>query len=269
MAPEDFAESRENVPSPYAVSVTELLPNLNTTGLPLDLEARALSEIKIRPLNSLVAQKSAFDEVAVRNLKAGEEQNWLSGVALEAPGGHAPEVIKLLKKFTVEQPEFLVEVKKFFKGKVIVDIGAGSYAENYNIARLLGAAGYVGIEPFFAGKLLHSLRYAERDELKELQIPLIKYAVVPEDAATFLKRIPDSSVCVTSTGTSGIFSRDLNYATNIVAEIKRVLSPQGASLFYYSYIGEELAEQPEMKEEKLTETGGKSLFGDVYLVKKS
>lgn len=268
MAPEDFVESRETPPSPYAVSVLEILPGIEKSNLPLEAEAKALSEIRVRPINSLSRNENAFDELARENTEVGEKENWQRGIALEASNGHAPEVIKLLKKLAAEKPEALSHIKEHFQGKVIVDIGAGSYAENYDIARLVGAAGYVAIEPFFAGRLLHDLRYAERDELSDLQIPLIKYAVVPEDALIFLKRVPDGSVCVTSTGTFGIFSRDEKYASNLIAEIKRVLDPQGASLFYYSHLGEDLAKLPQMEEEKLTDNPG-AYFGDIYMVKKS
>lgn len=122
-----------------------------------------------------------------------------------------------------ERPEKLEELKSYFKDKVIIDLGAGTFPTGYMVANLLGAKGYIGVEPYNWRELMtHFLsKKLSPDYFKT------KFNFIVEDAVTFLRRLPPESVCILSSGLAdGITSSDNSYEVELENEIDRVL-PEG------------------------------------------
>jgi len=140
-------------------------------------------------------------------------------------------------------------LKGFFENIPIIDLGAGQSRIGYNIARILGASGYIGVEPYSWSSLEAALTGAWGDEKKDAnffkginKIPKVPFSVAPEDALTFLKRLPDHSVGIMTAGTDYyvLFGDALSavqrkeeiekYIEDVVREIARVMHPKSAFL---------------------------------------
>jgi len=138
-------------------------------------------------------------------------------------------------------------VEKFMKAvanTILVDLGANS-CNSYFLARALGARGYIGVDKFNPGEEddfneAYSTELWEKKLKNKNNVPL---AVVQEDMLTFLKRLPDNSVSILTTGIQiGIKG---NYSSQVEREIARVLDPKGAYLTYASVF-----EPKELKKEE-------------------
>lgn len=137
--------------------------------------------------------------------------------------------------------EKLVYLKDLVVGKPIVDFGAGKDTDAYKLACLLGASAYVAVEPFSSESLVHNieevakekisfrLRRKDGDRMKfeDFEVDPIDFSVVPEDALTFAKRIPDSSVNAFSFGTDECIIKDSQYIDSVREEISRILPSGG------------------------------------------
>lgn len=102
---------------------------------------------------------------------------------------------------------------------------------------MLGAKGYIGVEPHNWFKLLR--------RLPTLKVPeknfSTKYNFAVEDAVTFLKRLPPSSVCILSSGLAdGITSTDKGYEKELEREMERVLLDGGICMVSNSIAPHEL-----------------------------
>lgn len=120
-------------------------------------------------------------------------------------------------------------IEPFFKGRVVVDLGAGD-AGGYYLARECHAKGYISVDkfrhPFVDYRIQESLFHGGS---KAQNIP---FAVVMEDMLEFLRRLPAESVSIlTSAVTVGIRRE---YAHQVEDEIVRVLDPQGAYITHFS-----------------------------------
>ncbi len=136
---------------------------------------------------------------------------------------------------TVEsKPEF----SKFFKdfqGQIVVDLGAGAESSDYKVIMATGARAYVGVEPNFIKFLSSDIAELLKDESKKTESAAIPAAVVESDALTFLRRLPDKSVSVFSSGTGAeVLLEDYDYIDEVSKEIERVLHPNGAFVGYSS-----------------------------------
>lgn len=139
-------------------------------------------------------------------------------------------------------------LKQFLKGKVLVDIGTGVNLSAYTIARLAECKAYVAVEAYHSEALAYNLqhkdnpsfsRWIDKDAEEVIKkSPLIPFAVIKAEALTFLKRIPDKSVCVSAFGMDQDIFHEFSKFRAIEAEMGRVLADDGAFLGFTS--GDEL-----------------------------
>jgi len=138
-----------------------------------------------------------------------------------------------------------------WEGKVVVDLGAGNDISGYTLAAIAGAAGYIGVEPFYTQELeeeIGNLDAAIETEQKELSGELdeerkmslqrridvlsqkIPYTVVGTDMASMLETLPNQSVCIMANGIDSAVLAGSNYEhiKGIAKEIERVLHPEGS-----------------------------------------
>lgn len=116
-----------------------------------------------------------------------------------------------------------------FNGKVLVDLGAGSVPNGYLAAKLLGASGYIAVEPYNYRELYERLS-SENGGLVEDDEVAIPANVAPEDMLEFLRRLPDQSVNILTSGLDITILPDYHKRKEIEKEIERVLLPDGAYL---------------------------------------
>jgi hypothetical protein len=164
--------------------------------------------------------------------------------------------------------ERLKKLRKYFNEIPMVDLGAGITRYSYLLARYLGAKGYIAVEPHKHSMLEPVLVNLEdpspEDELRCFddieEAKKIPFAVAAEDMLTFLKRLPDHSVGILSSGTDsyvmygGVRSdedrqRVDEYIQSVIKEIARVLHPQSVLLSTNSIIGTESGKLLEKSEE--------------------
>ena len=146
--------------------------------------------------------------------------------------------------------KFVKGVREKLNGQVVVDLGAGSTNMGYCTSLLLGAAKYVGVEKYtdIAKNLTGELSkisfknneipldkptlYDGRKILREQKLvvidKLIPAAVVQDKILHFLKRLPDQSVSILTSGINYALIDNTEYRDAIAREIERVLSPTGA-----------------------------------------
>jgi hypothetical protein len=133
------------------------------------------------------------------------------------------------------------KLRSLVAGRVLLDMGAGAFSNGYRVAEALGSKAYVGIEPFVGRKLHETIRHDNEVSLVSKGQPHIPFAVVKEGILSFLKRLPDNSACVLTSGidvfvlrgfeeTSG---RDSDYG-ELEKELARVIGIDGVQISYSS-----------------------------------
>ncbi len=150
--------------------------------------------------------------------------------------------------FKADSIEVVDVLRERFKDKIVVDLGAGDTANGYFLANMLGAKGYVAVEPFHGEYLKRNLEGYDKDNfIHELNRILpgidkefssgtnpnlpkfnnIPASVVQDTMLRFLKRLPPDSVCIFTFGIFHEIISDLKYVEAVNQEIKRTLSPDG------------------------------------------
>ncbi len=136
-----------------------------------------------------------------------------------------------------EGSEFLKELKERFSGKVLVDLGCGQSSSGYKLACILGSKGYVGIDSngvdiYGIKHLVNSKLDKEKPEKETSDWQPIPYSLVIEDALSFLRRVPDNRVCVSTFGIDGMvmYEASREYVDQSCDEITRVIDPDGAQI---------------------------------------
>jgi len=170
--------------------------------------------------------------------------------------------------------KFVKGVRAKLQGQTIVDLGAGSTNLGYCTSLLFGAAKYVAVEKF--GKITKDLiseltkisfkngeipldkstLYDGRKILKEQNIikidKLIPVSVAQDKMLHFLKRLPDNSVSILTSGINYALIDNTEYREAIAREIERVLSPTGVYISRSSDINtKNLSAIPNLTEEEL------------------
>ena len=175
----------------------------------------------------------------------------------------------LLSDINENKGEKYDRVKKLFENIPIVDLGAGQNQRGYFLARIIGASGYVATEPNNWVSLEDELtnqntsghNYSDHTghfSPKIEKFKKIPFAIAPEDALTFLKRLPDHSVGISSFGIDGYvlgsaFRGSMSkgesekiekYIKDVNDEISRVLHPASAVITKNSaFVGSGLEEK--------------------------
>ena len=114
-------------------------------------------------------------------------------------------------------------------GQVLIDLGAADPKNVYRFACRNKAAGYIAVEPLNAD--LTEEWYLSIRNRGKITVPCVW---VPEDALTFLRRLPVRSVSIIACGMDHWIIPAGTYRTAIGAEIERTLHPQGYYLDYES-----------------------------------
>lgn len=123
-------------------------------------------------------------------------------------------------------------VGRCFENQIVVDLGAGNMYGYY--ASVHGKAkGYIGVDKFRD----LSTSYREPKKVQEMvdkfwgyplgeKRPLIPVAIEVEDMLTFLRRLPDNSVSIISSGHFQLIQNQ-EYIDEVGKEMERVLIPDG------------------------------------------
>jgi hypothetical protein len=145
--------------------------------------------------------------------------------------------------------QFTKGLRERLVGQTIVDLGAGNTNFGYSLSLLLGAAKYVAVEKFedTTKKLHEELKkfkikdgkislenlglYDGRKNIVEQEMfpvsGLISVSIVQDKILHFLKRLPDNSVSILTSGINYGLIDNTEYRDAIALEIERVLDPKG------------------------------------------
>ncbi|MBU0471581.1 MAG: hypothetical protein KKF65_03085 [Nanoarchaeota archaeon] len=143
------------------------------------------------------------------------------------------------------------ELKNYFHGHVIVDLGAGYMPSGYALARMAGASSYIAVEKYQYKELKENLEnHANNDERYgwENDNPSIPYAVYSGDMLDFLSRIKndDSVGMIFSWIDNVVLTGD---PKELVSQMERVLHKDSA-IFASNSIDLQLFSD-NLKEEKI------------------
>jgi hypothetical protein len=159
-------------------------------------------------------------------------------------------------------------LRERMKDQVIVDLGASDTSLGYELASLLGAKAYIGVDirsdavrryedelrgltssenrtrmiDFLKRKSsAYSEGFLQSEEIEKtidsaMGTEMIPASIIQDDFLSFLKRLPDDSVSVFTFGIDSNIIPDEGYRQEISREIQRVLSQKGAYLTYTSDI---------------------------------
>lgn len=143
-----------------------------------------------------------------------------------------------LPKWTEEDLRKTRELSQFLQGQIVVDVGAGETGLAYRIAQMGEARSYIAIEPYHFKRLFEELSNPERNmQMNETypvlqRYPRLPFAVVGEDARSFLMRVPDSSVSLFTFGMDGLVLKEMPQQdlAELGKQYERVLNPTGVSM---------------------------------------
>jgi hypothetical protein len=220
MSAEFPTTSTEQQPKSFLTTAKELILNLNTEGLKVDGDFEELKVQATENVNQARAKGTLYEASTLST-------------------AYATHVFECIEQLA---PGYVEKLKERFKDKVIIDLGAGRDYYGYAIATMLGAKGYVGVEPFNSAGLVDSIgsevKYFRSGRSKKDEN--IKYTVVAEDALTFLKRIPEGTEGITifSSGTDNNVFPDSNYNSEVAKQIARALNVGGTVVLHASTFGQ-------------------------------
>lgn len=149
---------------------------------------------------------------------------------IDMPTAFVIDLETFLDNLKKNKPEEFDKLQEAFKDSVVVDLGAGDGVvrpnRSYEMACLLGAKGYIGVETYNFQSLVRS--YLRTKKLRVGYEP-IPFNLVAEDAVSFMKRLPDNSVNLLNSGIGDILVKD-SYKNNFRSEMGRVLKVGGICL---------------------------------------
>lgn len=211
-------ESKEADP---AVSLEKIIPGIKMYGLQQEKPGLYLSP-SVHPSDTSSVSSDYSQNIERRILNVGD---YVPGEGNSIEG----------EDYDLEQ---IKELEHFFKGKVVVDLGAGGTPAAYYIARVCGARAYIGAEPNHFSSLYDSLHNEWQNKSAEEAFPILKdraaieRIVVGEDMRDFIKRLPDDSVCVFTFGIDDFVLDKMpgQDRGDIERNLVRVLDPKGAHL---------------------------------------
>lgn len=138
--------------------------------------------------------------------------------------------------------ERLQALKAGVEGRVLIDIGAGDNTNGYIVAQMLGAKGYVALEPHNFKHLYTVLSSPQEEDFrwteKSPKKRTIPFCVVAEGVETFLKRVPDNSVAVMASAVDELVLSNFTrkQIQEISADISRVVARGGSYINFLSYL---------------------------------
>jgi hypothetical protein len=207
-----------------AVSVKELIPNINTEGL--TLKNYELGEITdANKSRNIVQLPTALGTSFSRRIYGKKYK----------PNDKESKVSEQIRD----------KIGEVFKDQVVVDLGSGYRPFGYLIADQSGSKGYVAVEPAFAAELVNEITRLLNPDLDKSEIfpPVIELkdkdhilkkiptAVVREDMLDFLRRLPPESVSILCSGIDENVLPDNKFGSDymeaVAREILRVMHPDG------------------------------------------
>lgn len=202
------------------VRVTDLIPDLDTSGLTIGTTHKELAVAR----DVHEQRKFTRDPQVLGSIDTSDS---------EAYAWRARDALQTLMR---ENPERFASLRKRFEGRILIDLGSGNSEFGYQVALLLGASGYVAVDPFHVPGIPYTLSRAQKTLRNQ---PLIPFAAVPEDTLRFLKRLPrGSQISFLSSGTDDYIIESYDYRSNVIEELKRLLGPdQNAIIFNESIFG--------------------------------
>jgi hypothetical protein len=198
-------------------------------GAPLtDEDLSPLTE-KVTPLEEMIPGILPEDTVVSLDHCPNEiEEIERDSETITASDNFVSYIANFIENLKKNKPKEFENLKLKFKDSIIVDLGAGeNFAVNYRIACVLGAKGYIGIEPYNWRQLFQSCLTLDHPWFLKEKNPLIN--LVAEDAVSFLKRLPDNSVCLLNAGIGDILM-DKDYIKDFKSEMARVLKKGGVCM---------------------------------------
>lgn len=156
---------------------------------------------------------------------------------------------KMLLEEEQSSPLDLQVFKDRYKGKIIIDLGAGDSWHGYLLSTFLEAKAYIGVEKFRSDVLKSQLsgitleditKYCVRNYNDPRKIgygwkpaestSLPEAAVVADDILNFLRRLPDKSVSIFAFGIDQFVFPGKNDSAELIKELERVLDAEGGYL---------------------------------------
>lgn len=188
----------------------------------LELEKGELAPVLV-PVEQLILGIKADEKIGL-----SFEERKDSGYDLQT--GYATELPRAVYwAFVHDGPNKNRLLRNGFKDQVVVDLGAGNM--NGYLAAMEGrASGYVGVDKFtdltgfYKDPKFVRESADKRGSTKEKA--LIPVATVQEDMLIFLRRLPDNSVSIISSGLTFLIENEI-YVDEVKKEMGRVLSPNG------------------------------------------
>lgn len=196
-------------------------------------------KVKIVPIEELIPDIKPVAEISVESLPVSGNKFPDSFIYSFLRSFELSGVLQMKGLDSDLEESKLDIIRKRFKNKVVLDIGAGENSLGYFLAQLLGAKGYVGVEMNNAESLVNSLENYSAEDFEEKfksffpnkRIPdfeLIPASVVKASMLETLKRIPTNSVNIFSFGLDNALIPNIEYTKQVEEEMNRVLSEEGA-----------------------------------------
>ncbi len=113
-----------------------------------------------------------------------------------------------------------------FQDQLVMDLGAGSSAIGYQVARDLGARGYIGVEFCFAPKLAGAIEALPQEE------KTIPRSIVYDSIENVLNALPRQSVSFIISGIDDTFPNFKKLQSALAATLPSALHTRGACLLY-------------------------------------
>lgn len=202
----------------------------------------------------------------------------------------------------IRNPENLTSdfsiLKERMRGQIILDLGSNESILGYELASLLGASAYIGVDinanavrmgndlqEFTSTSIKTGIKnllkfedyshYSESENQKRkagkekvindtLGTEIIPASIVRDDLLSFLKRLPNNSVSIFTFGIDNNVIPDERYRQEVGQEIQRVLNQKGGYLTYTSNITSGKLINPFKELSKKGQANNTQLGGGVY-----
>jgi|GEM_PF-2052813 len=208
------------------------------TPSPTETKIENQEQVKIVSVNELIPNIKPKNEKEIEYRSTNHFDN-----------AFMPEFMNKLKGLTQNRETLKILIERL-KGQILVDLGPADTGGGYLLATSLGCKGYIGVEKFWHRQLLENLesftqekideQLDELDYFKDYEFSsktfgasikpegrLIPVATVNDDMLLFLKRLPDNSVSILTSGIDSTIIPNESYMRELADEIQRVLNKDG------------------------------------------
>ncbi|MGA3021124.1 MAG: hypothetical protein ABSD68_04215, partial [Candidatus Micrarchaeales archaeon] len=217
-ATKDIKRDKKEENEESIVSITSLVPEMNSDGLNLDVSKIHRGKVPSAGSPWLVRPDRNSDSSIQIVLRFIDEK---SNTSLTEFGNNRGYMLRWLSPL---------------KDQLLVDLGAGVSADGYRFAMIAGARGYIGIEAFFADRLMARVKQEIFTAGTEGQ-RCIPASIISEDMLHALQRFPPHSVSVLASAIDNFLMwDDPAYLKKVGNEASRILHPKGTFITFASDI---------------------------------